>query len=419
VPHFEKMLYDNGQLAQAYLHAYLLTGNIAFRQVCTETLDFILREMTHSEGGFYSSLDADSEGEEGKYYVWSSGEIDQALADDQARAFFDQVYTVTPQGNFEGHNILQRSKDLNTLTRDLGIDEEELISHLDSIHKKLYDFREQRVRPPTDDKVLVSWNSYALRAFAEAARYLDRPDYLAAAQKNASFLLREMYNQGRLMRAWRNGQAKHNGFLEDHAGLILALFALYQTDFNPRWFQAAQNLAGDMLTHFRDPEGGFFDTRHDHGELLTRPKDIQDNATPSGNALAVSALLQAAAFSERSDWRAQAEGMLGTVQDFMVRHPTAFSFWLQGLDFAAGPVRQVAVIGDPQQEDTNALLGHIWRTYRPRTVVANSTAEDGADGPDLLDDRPMVQGKPTVYVCEGFTCKLPVNDLEGLKQQLE
>jgi uncharacterized protein len=419
VPHFEKMLYDNGQLALAYLHGYLLTKNIAFRQVCTETLDFILREMTHPDGGFYSSLDADSEGGEGSYYVWSTEEISQALPDANDQTLLQQVYSITQRGNFEGKNILKRGTDLNQVAVSMEMDEEALIARLDSIHKKMYAFREQRVRPPTDDKVLVSWNSNALRAFAEAARYLNRPDYLAAAQKNAAFILREMYAQGRLMRAWRNGQARHNAFLEDHAGLILALLALYQTDHDSRWYQAAENLAGDMNNHFRDPQGGFFDTRHDHDELLTRPKDIQDNATPSGNALAASALLYMAAYSERSDWHAQAEGMLVTMQDLMVRHPTAFSFWLQGLDFAAGPVRQVAVIGPQQLPITQQLLAHIWRTYRPRTVVASAPAEDSSDAPGLLHDRPMVQGRPTVYVCEGFTCNLPVNDLDGLKQQME
>ena len=247
---------------------------------------------------------------------------------------------------------------------------------------------------------------------------MQRPDYLAAAQKNADFLLRAMYPSGRLLRAWRNGKARHNAYLEDHAGLILALLDLYQTDPNLRWYQAALQLTEDMQTHFPDPQGGFFDTRTDHGDLITRPKEMQDNATPSGNALAASALLHLAAYDERSDWRAQAEGMLGAMQELMLRHPTAFGFWLQGLDFAIGPVRQIAVIGAPSDPATQALLAEIWGTYRPLTVVAASAAEAGSESPGLLKERRMIQEKPTAYVCQGFVCNLPVNTLEALKQQL-
>jgi uncharacterized protein YyaL (SSP411 family) len=417
VPHFEKMLYDNAQLALAYLHAYQLTGSADFRRVCTETLDFILREMAHPDGGFYSSLDADSEGVEGKYYVWTPGDIEAALPDAAGRELLAQVYPVTGAGNFEGKTILQRTESLAEIARKTGLREEDFYDRLDAIHKLLYAAREQRVRPGTDDKVLVMWNALALRALAEAARYLHRADYLEAARKNAHFLLSGMLVDGQLMRAWRNGKARNPAYLEDYAGLVIALLALFQTDPNPRWYAAAEGLLGEMQAYFSDPQGGFFDTRRDQPALITRPKDIQDNATPCGNSLAANALLRMAAYSEQADWQAQVEAMLGTLQDLMVRHPTGFGMWLQAMDFAAGPVQQVAVIGTLQAPETRALLDVLWEKYRPRMVVA--AAQEGADTPQLLRERGMIQGKPTAYVCQNFTCNLPVNNPEGLQQQLE
>ncbi len=421
VPHFEKMLYDNGQLALVYLHAYLLTGKPAFRQVCIETLDFLQREMTGPGGGFYSSLDADSEGKEGKFYVWTEEEIEQAISNDEDRRLFRQVYPIDPGGNFEGKIILRRTGTLEAAAAQTDMPAADLIRRLESIHRMLLAARSRRVRPQTDDKVLVSWNALALRAFAEAARHLNHPGYLETARNNAGFLLDELYAQGRLMRSWRAGQTGQAAFLEDHAGLILGLLSLYQSDPNPRWYHAAVRLAEDMNRHFIDPQGGFFDTSPEHGDLITRPKDIQDNATPSGNALAASALLHLSAFSGSGDWQAQAEDALATLQELMARHPTAFGFWLQGLDFAVGPVNQVAVIGRQQDPLTGQMLAQIWSTYRPRMVVA--AAEDGSqlgqDAPELLKGRSPIGGRPTVFVCQGFTCKLPVTSLEGLQQQIE
>jgi len=419
-PHFEKMLCDNGQLALAYLHAHLLTGSLAFRKVCAETLDFIRRELTSPEGGFYSSLDADSEGGEGSFYVWQQQELDEVLANENDRQLFYQVYALSAGGNFEGKNVLQRQGTLTALADQLGLPLAELIGRLEIIHRALLEKRAGRPRPQTDDKVLVSWNALALRAFAEAARFLNRSEYLAVAQQNADFLLKALYREGRLMRSWRQGQARQEAFLEDHAALILALLALYQSDSSPRWYTAALQLAEDMDRRFKDPRGGFFDTRPDQSDLITRPKDIQDNATPSGNALAASALLQLSAFAEAGERLAEAENMLATLQELMTRHPTAFAYWLQGLDFAVGPVHQVAIVGPRQAPQAQQMLAYLWSNYRPRMVVA--AADDGtgaqAEAPELLHNRGMVDGKTTVYVCQGFTCKLPVNSLEGLQQQL-
>ena len=418
-PHFEKMLYDGAQLALAYLHAYKITGKPAFRRVCEETLDFIVREMTHPQGGFYSSLDADSEGEEGKHYVWSPQEVQQAVGDSQDAAFLIAAYGVTEAGNFEGKNVLQRVLNDEQLAEKFGLPVEEVPAELTRLHALLLAARSQRVRPDTDDKVLVFWNALALAAFAEAGRYLGRPDYTSVAIRNARFLLDNLYREGRLLRSWREGQAKHNAYLEDYAGLILALLSLYQSDPDPHWYSTALKLAEEMVAHYADPEGGFFDTRDDHEELLFRPKDVQDNATPSGNALAAAVLLQLAAYENRSEWRDLAEAMLTAMQEAMARYPTAFAQWLCAADFAIGPACEVAVLGDSGNPGTKALVDVLWKTYRPRVVAAISAYPPGPGSPALLKERPLQNGRPTTYVCQGFVCRQPVNTPEEMLAQLE
>ena len=297
VPHFEKMLYDNAQLAQVYLHAYLITGETSFKYICQETLDFILREMTHSLGGFYSSLDADSDGEEGQFYIWSLAEIEQVLSKGADLDLFLKIYPITSQGNFEGKNILQKTTAEDQLAAEMGLPLGEVHHRLEKIHHRLLEARAKRPRPQTDDKVLVAWNSMTCKVLAEAGRSLGRDDYLRAAQMNADFILTQMYFENRLHRSWRDGQARHNAYLEDYAALCLGLMALYQADGNAHWYEWALRLAEEMRVNFSDPTGGFFDTRHDHGSLLIRPKQVQDNAVPSGNALAALALLQLADLS--------------------------------------------------------------------------------------------------------------------------
>lgn len=415
-PHFEKMLYDNAQLASVYLHGYLVTGELKYRQVCEETLDFILREMTHPAGGFYSSLDADSEGEEGKFYVWTQDEIQNTLGPDFD--FFRTAYGITPAGNWEGNTILQRAMDDATLAARFKFDVETVHAKLAECHSKLLATRNARIRPGTDDKVLVMWNALALSAFAEAGRYLGKQDYLDAAIYNARFLLNNLYSENRLLRSWRDGQAKHNAYLEDYAGLILALLALYQSDPNPEWYATALKLADEMVTHFADPDGGFFDTRDDHETLLVRPKDIQDNATPSGNALAVAALLQIATYDDRIEWRSLAENMLASIQNIVLRYPTAFAQWLCAADFAAGPKHEVAIIGDLDHPKTHEFLKTLWKSYRPRQVAAISAYPPGPGSPILLKDRPLVNDLPTAYVCQGFVCLKPVNSPDEMEAQL-
>ncbi len=416
IPHFEKMLYDSAQLAKVYLHGYLVTGDVKYRRVCEETLDFLLREMTHPEGGFYSSLDADSEGEEGKFYVWTQDEIEKVLGPDFD--FFKTAYGITPQGNWEGKTILQRALDDSTLAARFNLDLQAVHHELAKCHSKLLTARNRRIRPGVDDKVLVMWNALALSAFAEAGRYLGRKDYLDAAIRNARFLLNNLYVKDRLLRSRRGGQAKHNAYLEDYAGLILALLSLYQSDPNPEWYKTALTLADEMVTHFTDPTVGFFDTRDDHEALLLRPKDVQDNATPSGNSLAATALLQLATYGDRPKWGSVADSMLASVQNSALRYPTSFAQWLSAADFAVGPTHEVAIIGNAKDPTANELVKTLWKSYRPRQVTAISTYPPKPGSPALLADRPLVNELPTAYVCQGFVCRQPVNSPREMEIQL-
>jgi uncharacterized protein YyaL (SSP411 family) len=419
VPHFEKMLYDNAQLALAYLHAYLLTHQERFRSVCEAILNFVKRELTYPMGGFFSSLDADSEGEEGKFYVWTLDEIRQVISDPGDFDFFQATYGITEAGNFEGQTVLQREQDDSQLAEQFGLLVDEVPARLSRLHTLLLERRSSRVRPGTDDKVLVSWNALMLSAFSEAARYLKRTDYLEVAQHNARFLLQELYQDGWLLRSWRQGKASHKAYLEDYASLILALISVYQSDPNPVWFNTAVTITNKMVERFSDPKGGFFDTSLDHENLFARPKDLQDNATPSGNALAAMALLKMAAFTGQGEWRGVAEKMLQSIQDMAFHHPTAFSCWLSAIDFALGPVQEVAILGNQDDENRQAFIDIVWNSYRPNQVVAISSFPPEAESPALLSDRTLLNGKATAYVCQNLICKQPVNKPEELQSQLD
>jgi uncharacterized protein YyaL (SSP411 family) len=372
--------------------------------------------MTHPEGGFYSSLDADSEGEEGKFYVWTQEEIDTVLGEDFE--FFKAAYGITPQGNWESKIVLQRAIDDSTLAARFKLDPETVRQRLAESHRRLLHVRGARIRPGTDDKVLVMWNALMLSAFAQAGRYLDRKDYLEAAVRNARFLLDKLYVSGRLYRSWREGQARHNAYLEDYAGLILGLLDLYQSDFNPEWFEWALTLAEEMIGQFTDPSGGFFDTREDHEALLIRPKDVQDNATPSGNAMACEAFLKLAAFTDEGRYRDRAETALGQVVSFATRYPTSFARWLCAADFALSDVKQVAVVYEGDRENIQEFLQAIQAEYRPNLVLAASRYPPLDTAPALLKDRPLKEGRATIYVCERFVCKTPVMTVPELEALL-
>jgi uncharacterized protein YyaL (SSP411 family) len=406
-PHFERMLYDNAQLARVYLHAWQVTGNEFFRTITEEILDYVMREMTDSAGGFYSTQDADSEGEEGKFFVWTPDEIREVLGS-EADAFM-AAYGVTRHGNFEGKNILEFVGNMDRRPA------------LADSRRKLFEAREKRVHPGRDQKVLTSWNGLMLATFAEAARSLNRDDYREVAERNGDFLLRELRQEnGRLLRTWRAGKAKLNGYLEDYSYLIEGLLELYQTTFEPRWFVAAQELAETMLEHFADSEGTLYDTSNDHETLITRPRDLQDNATPSGNAMAVTALLKLAGFTNDVSTIDTAHQALAQMQSMMSQYPLGFGQWLQALSYALSKPREIAIVGDPDSADTQALLSVVRDGYRPFQVVAlgspHGQRPDGDDVP-LLQDRGLVEGQATAYVCQAFTCQAPVTEPAELQAQ--
>ncbi|HUT03466.1 MAG TPA: hypothetical protein VM163_06200 [bacterium] len=400
------MSYDNSQLARVYLHAWQVTGNEFFLTVVEEILDYVVREMTDPLGGFYSTQDADSEGEEGKFFVWTPDEIRDVLGD-EADAFI-AAYGVTSGGNFEGKNILEFVSDMDKRPA------------LAESRRKLFEVREQRVHPGRDDKVLTSWNGLMLAAFAEAGRALDRDDYRLVAERNADFLLRELRQEnGRLLRTWKAGEAKLNGYLEDYAYLIEGLLELYQTAFEPRWFVAAQELAETMIAHFQAPDGGFYDTSDDHETLITRPRDLQDNATPSGNAMAVTVLLKLAGFTNDLRYVDIAHQVLTQMQSLMAQYPLGFGQWLQALSFALSQPKEIAIVGDPEAANTQALLSVVRSGYQPFQVVALGEPTAQPPAVPLLRDRGLLDGQAAAYVCRAFTCQTPVTEPEGLRAQLE
>ncbi len=411
VPHFEKMLYDNALLARVYTHAWQVTGKPLYRRVVEETLDFVAREMRHASGGFYSSYDADSEGEEGKFYVWTADEIRAALGDEAER--FMAAYGVSEAGNWEGRNILHVTEDLSGGGHLTGLAE---------ARRRLFEIRARRVPPGLDDKTLTAWNGLMLAAFADAGRALGRPDYIAVAAANAGFLRARMRRaDGRLWRSWQPGlgdaPGRFNAYLEDYAFLADGLLALYAATFEPRWFVWARELADAMLAHFSDPQGGFFDTSDDHEDLLHRPKDVQDNATPSGNSMAAHVLLRLSLLTGEGGYWDTAEGMVSGLYTAMARYPSAFAHWLDAAAFILGQPREVAVAGDPAAAGARALLDVVQGRYRPDLVVAAGEGDAAAVVP-LLAGRERLDGRAAAYVCRRFVCLQPVSDPEALAAQL-
>ena len=416
VPHFEKMLYDNALLARTYLHAWQVTRDPAFKRIVEETLLFTSREMTHEQGGFYSSLDADSEGEEGKFYVWSLDEIREVLKGDSD--FFEAAYGVTLKGNWDGKTVFHRALDDASLAARFKLNLETVPVKLKESHSRLYAARSLRIRPGTDDKILTAWNGLMLAAFAESSRVLDNKEYYRMATRSANFILSSLRPKGQLLRSWRNGTTTAEVFLEDYAALILGLLELYQTDFDTKWFTTARDLTDEMIEKFGDPIGGFFDTPHDGEVLLIRPKDITDNAIPSGNALACEALLKLTAFTDDGKYRDLAEQALAIMGASALRYPLGFARWLSSAENAQKNTKQVAIFGDAGEENHERMLKLIREEYRPGLVVAASPHPPPKAAPALLKERTLLDGLATAYVCEGFVCKQPTTDLEILKIQL-
>lgn len=416
VPHFEKMLYDNAQLARVYLHAFQVTGKPLYKRIVEETCDYLLREMTEPGGGFYSAQDADSEGEEGRFFVWSVAEVREILQADAL--LFMEAFDVTAGGNFEGHSILHVQVPLALLAEKYKLAEDVVESRLARARMQLWAVREQRIKPLRDEKVLTAWNGLALAALAEAARVLGRADYLLAAQRNAEFVLGTLHTaNGRLLRTWRAGSpAKLNAYLEDYANYADGLLELYQATFEERWFVAARQLADAMLEHFADDSGGFFDTSADHEQLITRPKDLQDNAVPGGNGMAAGVLLRLAAYTADARYSSAAEQVLARVQASAARYPTAFAQTLQALDFYASAPAEVALVGPLQDSGMAELLAELREPYRPHQVLALLQPLAGSAIP-LLHGRVQLGGQATAYVCRNFACQLPVTTRAALHRQ--
>jgi len=421
VPHFEKMLYDNALLSLAYLEAFQATGERFYREVVEETLDYVLREMTSLEGPFFSTQDADSEGVEGKFYVWSAAEIEDMLGKDLAD-LFGEVYDVTSGGNWEGHNILNQTKTLDQYARLRKVSEAELRDSLAQAKRKLLDARNRRVWPGRDEKALTAWNGLMIDAMAQAGMVLEKPAYRDAAGRAADFILTRMRGpDGRLLRTYMAGsEPKLNAYLEDYAFLLNALVSLYEATHAARWIESALSLAEVMIEQFWDQAGGgFFFTGRDHEPLIARTKDAHDSSTPSGNSMAVTGLLRLAELTGREELRNTAEKTLQLFQGLMAELPSAAGQMLIALDFHLGPVQEFAVVGDPEQHDTRRVLHAIHGGFRPNKVIAVKSSQDGAT--DALV--PLLAGKKslgsvTTYICQNFTCQTPLVGAEAVEKEL-
>jgi uncharacterized protein YyaL (SSP411 family) len=421
VPHFEKMLYDNALLSRVYLEAWLVTGNPFYRQIVEETLAYVCREMTDPSGAFYSTQDADSEGVEGKFFVWHPAEVYSLLGPEEGEIFC-RYYDITEEGNFEEANILHVEETVEPFAARMGRSQEEVTALLARGRQILFQAREGRVKPGRDEKILTAWNGLMLRSFAEAARALNREDYLAVAIRNADFLLTQMREGDRLRRTHHQGQTKLNGYLEDYANTIDGLLALYHASFDARWFEEALRLTEAMIRYFHDEEGGgFFFTSHDHETLIARSKDFYDNATPSGNAVAADLLLRLARYTGESRYQDLAEEIFRQVAAVIPRMPTGFGHLLSAIDLALATPSEVAVIGPRTAPQTEQLLAVLREQFLPHLVVAfadSSTVGDVGASIPLLANRPLLDGQPTAYLCRNHACERPTTDPQILRQQL-
>ncbi len=409
VPHFEKMLYDNAQLSRLYLHAWQMTSDPFYKRIAEEIYAYILREMTSPEGGFYSATDADSEGEEGKFFVWSRDELQELLGDDAILAI--EYWGVSARGNFEGRSILFVPNEDEIIAARLGLSTEAMQQKMAAIRAKLYQARAQRVPPGLDDKALAAWNGLMLASLAEAARVLQRPDLREAMLRSAAFLREQMMTpEGRLYRTWKAGQGKIAGYLEDYAFVIDAFLEVYQTTFDERWFSDALALTNVVLSRFRAEDGGFYDTADDAETLIARPRALQDNAIPAGSSVMAKNLIRLTAYTGDADYDEAARQSLSLLTAALEQAPQAFGESLAALDLLLNGIDEVAVLGDSGDARTVALLEAIQSFYRPGVVTA--LAPDGGVADDLeiplLHGRTLRDGAPTVYVCRQFACQIPV-----------
>ena len=416
VPHFEKMLYDNALLVRLGAHLWQATRDEETRRVTTETVEWLNREMTAPEGGFYSSLDADSEGHEGKFYIWSEEELDSLLGADSGA--FKTYYGVVRGGNFEGKTILHVPANPETAAARAGIDVEMLELILDRARRILLDARSRRIWPGRDEKILASWNGLMLRGVATVARVLDRKEFAQLALRNAEFLVREMVRNGRVMRSHKDRRTRINGFLEDHAAVALGFLAVYELTFDEQWVRRAREIADAMIEWFWDDDiGAFFDTARDAEQLITRPRETTDNATPAGTSLAVELLLHLSELQQDTEYRRRAVFALETLAEPMLRFPTAFGHLLGAADMELHGAIEVAIVGDKSSSRFTALERTVAEKYVPSLVLAGGRAPRSMIR--LLDDRPLIDDNPTAYVCRSYACDKPVTEPDALADQLE
>ncbi len=411
VPHFEKMLYDNAQLAQLYTRAWQLTREDRYRRIATETLEYLLREMRHPDGGFFSSQDADSEGVEGKFFTWSWDELIGLVGEGAAKAF-----GASPGGNWAG----EHGEGTNVLRRP---DADSHSEELEEARRVLFAARERRVRPATDDKVLTAWNAMAIQAFAEAGRAFGNDAFTGAAITAAEFVLSNLRSpDGRLLRSWRDGTPGGPGYADDHALLASAMLALFSRTGELRWFREAKRLVDDLVRLFADDErGGFFQSGADVDALVIRPKELYDNAVPSGNSAAADVIQRIALLMGDQELERIGVSGIRLIRDVLGRAPSGFGHALSALDLSLGPTREVAIIGSMDDPAARALADEVLTVrFLPNTVVAIAAPDDeeAIEAVALLRDRPQVNGSPTAYVCERFACRLPVTQREDLAEQL-
>jgi len=418
VPHFEKMLYDNALLSRLGTHLWQVTGDGEIRRSVEETIDWVAREMTSPEGGFYSSLDADSEGHEGKFYVWSLDEFSAITGADAE--LLARYWDVSAAGNFEGANILHLPGAPALAARRAGISEATLGDTVARARQKLYDVRAARVWPGRDEKVLAGWNGLMLRSVAEAARIFARDDWRELALRNGEMIFREMVRDGRVMRTRTAGQTRLAGYLEDHAAIALGALALYELTFDRVWLDRARMLAGTIIEWFWSEEAGaFFDTARDHEELVTRPRDVTDNAIPAGSSLAAELLVRLGELMQDAELTRRGRWIPETLAEPMAQHPQAFGHMLGVTDAIVNGAVELAIVGQPSDARFSALVAETRERYLPALALAGGEAGSASSGIALLDQREARGGAPTAYLCRNYACDEPVTEPRALGEQLD
>lgn len=424
VPHFEKMLYDNAQLVIVYLNAYRITGNAEYLNVATKTLDYVLREMQGSEGGFYSSQDADSEGVEGKFYVWQKEEIVRELDELDSNLFIAR-YGVTSEGNFEDANILHPVMRSSELSMTFGVDEESVISRVNNAERRLLEVRESRQKPLLDDKIITSWSSLMLEAFAEVGASLDNSVYLEAAKSCAEFLIQSMLlvdseGEVKLFRTWRLGKATNDATLEDYAAFGCAMITLYETTGITKYLEFAKGLAKTILDHFSSPTGGYYTTSDFHETLIVRPIEWQDGAMPSGNALTAELFIRLSRLLDIKLYAVKALEIFEVIYSKLNQYATSFGRMLCSLDMFIQPHTEVTIIGEEENDELHSLRKVVYQSRILNKSIAYSHSQNSCGNElPLLAGKYLIDGRPTVYICKNFTCSEPITSPEEVRLRLD